>query len=265
MGKDCAICKEPTGLFAHKIYNGVICRKCRAYLPARIQLKASDTDYLLGLYERNKELAKSFEATSHYGYLFLDSIHGLFCFSKGEKSGEPTEFGDIFSIKELTETGIYCSDIRNVGSGSANKVVCNIKMKVTTDAISMEYMVAENEPCKYTHGKNHMLEVHEPEKLTMFRNMFYQMIDNEMSRVLRKLEEIKRLRAYAEEAENTPLASEVNWARGVLFLKKDEATPEKIKSRYRELMHIFHPDLHPDLDDAYAQKLNEAYGILKPK
>ena len=129
--KECILCKGEAGTFAHKAYNGAICRKCRSYLPMHIDLKASDTDYLLPLYQRNKELAKCFFTSCQYGELFLDTIHGLFCFSKGNKNGEPVHYGDIFSVTELTEVGIYMDDIRNIGQNT-NKIVCNIKMRVKT-------------------------------------------------------------------------------------------------------------------------------------
>lgn len=260
--KNCILCKEAAGVFAYKAYNGVICRKCRNYLPMHIDLKASDTDYLLPLYQKNKELAKRFEATCQYGELYLDSVHGLFCFSKGSKNGNPANLGDIFAITDLIETGLYIDDIKNIGQNT-NKIICNVKMRVKTRSISVEYLVAANEPCKFTQGKGNKLDVTEPEKLTLFRNIFNQMIDDVLGRFLKKLEDIRKLKAYTDELENTPQASELNWARGVLFLEKEECTPELVKQRYRELMRLFHPDLHQDLPDMYAQKLNRAYEILK--
>lgn len=226
-----------------------------------IDLKASDTDYLLPLYQRNKELAKRLEATCQYGELFLDTVHGLFCFSKGNKNGEPVHYGDIFSVTELTEVGIYMDDIRNIGQNT-NKIVCSIKMRVKTKEVFMEYLVASNEGCKFTQNGN-KLDVTEPEKLTLFRNVFNQMIDDVLGRLLKKLEDIRKLKAYTDELENTPQACELNWARGVLFLEQGESSPEVVKKQYKELMRIFHPDLHPELGDAYAQKLNKAYEILK--
>lgn len=259
--KECILCKGEAGLLAYKAYNGMICRKCRSYLPMHINLKASDTDYLLPLYQKNRELAKHFEASCQYGELFLDTIHGLFCFSKGNKNGEPTHYGDMFSVTELIEVGIYMDDIKNVGQNT-NKVICNVKMRVKTKDVSMEYLVVSNEDCKFIISGN-KLDVTEPEKLSLFRNIFNQMIDDVLGRLLKKLEDIRKLKAYTDELENTPQACEINWARGVLFLEKEECSSETVKKQYRELMRIFHPDLHPELGDTYAQKLNRAYEILK--
>ena len=226
-----------------------------------IDLKASDTDYLLPLYQKNKSLAENFTASCQYGELFLDTIHGLLCFSKGNKNGEPTHYGDIFSVTELTEIGIYMDDIKNVGQNT-NKIICNVKMRVKTKSVFMEYLVAANESCKFTQNSS-KLDVSEPEKLSLFRHIFNQMIDDVLGKLLKKLEDIRKLKAYTDELENTPQACELNWARGVLFLEKDECSPEGIKKQYKELMRMFHPDLHPELGDVYAQKLNKAYDILK--
>lgn len=261
--KECILCKEAAGRFAHKAYNGMVCRKCRKYLPMSIYLKGSDTDFLMPLYLKNKRFAEQFTATSRYGELFLDSVHGLFCFSrKSQIDGEPSYYGDIFSVTELTEVGIYMDDVKNVGQNT-NRITCNVLMLVKTKDIHMKYLVTSGETCKFTKVSGNKLDITEPERLTLFRNLFYQMIDDSLGQLLKKLEDIRRLKAYTDELENTPQACELNWARGVLFLEKEECSPDAVKQRYRELMRLFHPDLHPELDDAYAQKLNKAYEILK--
>lgn len=164
--KECVACKQDAGLLAKKTYNGYLCKTCRSYLPMRIDLKSCDTDYLLGLIEAAKAKATVFTATYSYGEMYLDSVHGMFCFSKGEKNGEPTDRGDIFSINELLETGIYCTDVKNVGTNT-NRVVCDIKAKVKTEKICMEYSLVKNEPCKCKPTSNGMLDITEPREAVL--------------------------------------------------------------------------------------------------
>ena len=106
--KECIICKQDAGMFAKKAYNGCVCKACRQYLPMHIDLKSCDADYLIRLVEQAKEKAKIFSNTSSYGTMYLDSVHGMFCFSKNEKNGEPTDLGDIFSIAELKDRHLLC-------------------------------------------------------------------------------------------------------------------------------------------------------------
>lgn len=254
--KECVACKQDAGLLAKKTYNGYLCKTCRSYLPMRIDLKSCDTDYLLGLIEAAKAKATVFTATYSYGEMYLDSVHGMFCFSKGEKNGEPTDRGDIFSINELLETGIYCTDVKNVGTNT-NRVVCDIKAKVKTEKICMEYSLVKNELCKCKPTSNGMLDITEPEKLTMFRSIFYQMIDDARYRVLKKLEDIQRLRGKITTAEQ-----EKEWAKGVLFLDNADCTAEEVKKQQKKLMRMLHPDVHPELGEEYAQKINKAAEIL---
>lgn len=254
--KQCVICGEKVSFLSHKIYNGHICRKCRAFIPKNIQLKACDTDYLFKLYEKSKEKSKLFDYTASYGSLFIDSTHGMLCVSRGGKGGEPVDYGDIFTVEELENIAIYCTDVRNIGTKS-NKIVCNVKLRVKTADINTEYLVYQNESCKFTYGKGSTLDVREPEKLTMFRNMIHQMIENVYYNAVHKLEEIRRLKKVATDAEK-----EKEWARGVLLLDNVECSLEEIKKHQRVLIRAFHPDTHPELDSEYAQKINKAYEIL---
>ena len=102
-----------------------------------------------------------------------------------------------------------------------------------------------------------MLDITEPEKLTMFRSIFYQMIDDARYRVLKKLEDIQRLRGKITTAEQ-----EKEWAKGVLFLDNTDCTAEEVKKQQKKLMRMLHPDVHPELGEEYAQKINKAAEIL---
>lgn len=41
-----------------------------------------------------------------------------------------------------------------------------------------------------------------------------------------------------------------------------DATPEQIKSSYRRLVRLHHPDLNKQAKDTHIKQLNEAYGVL---
>lgn len=109
-----------------------------------------------------------------------------------------------------------------------------------------------------------MLDVTEPKRLTMFRSLFYQMIDDTRFQILKKLQDIQKLKEMEAESVKKKTASkqDMEWARGVLFLENTECSPEEIKKQQKKLMRMFHPDIHPELGDDYAKKINKAAEIL---
>ena len=52
------------------------------------------------------------------------------------------------------------------------------------------------------------------------------------------------------------------WALGALHLQEG-ATPETVRQRHRRLTRHFHPDHHPELDDAHIKALNRARDLLE--
>lgn len=257
--KQCVICKKDIRMLASKIYNGYICKECRRYIPSSIQLSATDADYLLRLYNRNSEKSRKFEYTASYGSMYIDSVHSMLCFSTSSDKNGPVNFGDIFTVDEIREMSLYCTDVRNVGTNS-NKIVCNVKMKIKTDDVSVEYMVCRNQSCSYSVSGNNKLECREPDKLVMFRCMVNQMIDDTLSGLQKKLDDINYLKKVTSESEK-----EKEWARGILFLENIDCTQEEIKKQQRVMMRIFHPDIHPEYDADFAGKINKAYEILSKK
>lgn len=250
--KTCVVCKENAGSFSHKTYNGVICKNCEKYLPINISLKDCDSDYLIELIAQKKEKAKDFSCTASYGALYIDSVHSMLCISMKRSKDAPASLGDVFSIKEIKEMGLYCSDVKNIG-GKIPKLVCNVKFRIVTDDAKAEYVVFQNEHCSFTKTKTGDIHWKEPEKLSMFRNMINQMIENITFGFKAKLEAMHRFK---------DAGSSKQWAKGVLFLPDKELNEAEIKSRYKSLMRMFHPDINPQASEEFAQLLNEAYKIL---
>lgn len=61
---------------------------------------------------------------------------------------------------------------------------------------------------------------------------------------------------------NRPSASTVKNPYKVLGLDKKNFDPVQLKSNYRTLSRLFHPDKNPGLSDTYMQNINKAYEIL---
>lgn len=255
--KQCIICNEKAGFLSKKTSVGHICRKCSAYLKSNFRLDSYSLEEIKEFYQTNYDKSKVFTTTESYGNLYIDSIHSMLCFSQN-KGDEPTMFGDIYYVTEIEEMAIYCSDVRNIGTNT-NKIICNVKMTVKTADFTTEYTVAEKENCAFE-IKDKNIDWKEPYKLSMFRNMINQMIDNVVFALLEKLNNIqemnKELSKYGKEKE---------WARGALLLSNEDFELKDIKKRYRNLSKIFHPDANPDIDPEYIKQINSAYEILSRK
>lgn len=257
----CIVCNGKTNIFSEKTADGRICRKCRAYIPASVQLRYADAEYLKDLYKANKGKQKRFDCTAAYGNLFIDSLHGTFCISRTSKNGKPLEFGNIHSVTELTEIALYCTDVQNIGVKS-NKIVCSVKMRMKTNETIEEYLICKNEPCSCKRSKTNigMLEWNEPDRLVMFRNMFNQMIENVRYGLLKKLNDIQQAKKAINDYEYNK-----EWAKGILFLDDKDCSIETIKRHRNILIRQFHPDVSPEYGAEFAEKINKAFDIMSKK
>lgn len=257
MGK-CVLCGRKTGIFAKKTYEGRVCKECLSYIPRNVRLSSADTEYLKKLNDKNRKKGEVFNSTASYGTLFIDSVHNMLCVSRKRRGDEPTEFGDIYYVTELREIGLYCTDVRNIGTNS-NRIICNVKIRIKTDEVCGELLVVSNESCPFHYAGNSQIEWSEPSKLSMFRSLFNQMIDNEVFGLLRKLESIQEMQAAISEAEKNE-----QWAKGVFFFRESEDVPQDVlKKRRNALVKVFHPDLGQELaDNDITAQINEAYKAL---
>lgn len=258
--KTCTICGQPIKFLPKKILDGQICSECASLLPKSIQLKNTDSDYLKNIIEKNQKKKEIFNSTASYGNCYIDSIHGLFCISSRRNGDEPAEFGDIYSVEELEEVGLFCTDVRNIGSQN-NYVVCNVKIRFKTSSTSGEALVASKETCPFSvSGKS--LEWQEPSKLGVFRALFNQMIDNVAFGLLKKLDAIQEMNQKLTAGDKTQ-----QWAKGVMFVPQDEEIElDELKKRRNELIKIYHPDLGGDFANTeITAQVNEAYNILSKK
>lgn len=284
--KTCILCNNSAGWFPKKSYSGYLCKDCLSLIPLNVCLSTADTDFLKGVTEKAKERKERFKCTAFYGTLFIDGVHNMFCISKRQSDrrqqgrcssrnkvvdmisttksdrrqskGEPLSFGDVYYITELKEVGLFCTNVRNIGS-RVPKIICDVKIRVKTDETFTEYVIANNEPCSFKTVKDGV-EWNEPAKLSMFRSLFNQMIENEVCGAWERLEE-----ARAMEKALSQIPRSERWARGIFFFGEDEEiTTEALKKRRDMLVKLF----HPDVDSAFASNeimvlINEAYQSLK--
>lgn len=260
--KTCALCEQKAGVFPHRIYEGYICKECFRRVPSCISLRDTDEHYLRRMKAQSEEREKTFEATSYYGKMYLDAVHGMVCYSDKGKEGSPLFFGDIYKITELKELGLNICNIRDI-SKKCFDVRCDVKLCISTADTHAEYIIARNKECVVHHKGEGKYDCNEPIELTMIRSMLKQMIDDVLNGLNQKVKKIQLLQEMAKKEPPKPKRQQdVEWAKGILFLENTNCSVDTIKKRYRELCHMYHPDIHPDVSDEYIKKLNKAYEIL---
>lgn len=255
--KTCVLCGNKAGWFPKKSYSGCVCKDCLSLIPQGTQLSSADTDFLKTIIDKTTERKKRFKCTAFYGALFIDEVNNMFCISKRQQGGVPLRFGDIYYITELKEVGLYCTNVKNVSS-RVPRIVCDVKIRVKTDDAFMEYLIVSGETCSFKRTEDG-IEWYEPAKLSMFRNLFNQMIENEVFGAWRKLEAIRKM-----EAELSEIHRFERWARGVFFFREDdEVTNEAIKKRRNMLVKLFHPDVGFEFaSEEIMAQINEAFQLL---
>ena len=255
----CIICGNKAGLLDKSALRGKVCKKCCAYIPDTC-LKTSETEYLKEIYQKNKEKADIFECTASYGHLYIDQTHNMLCVSeKGSRDG-PAEFSVVLYIRELEEIGLYLCDAKNTGQNS-NRITGNIKLMLKTKELHKEFVIARNKDCPFKVNGN-KISYDEPREVSMFRSMLNQMIENESLAMIKKLERLHML-----EQELKRFDEDENWAKGVLFIDKNqEIDADMLKARRNKLIRQYHPDFNKESADTdTAAQINKAYKILGGK
>lgn len=253
----CNICdKELTAFNKRKIYDGFICKDCCGKLPKVTLNQISNLRHfeIMDLIENTeREKLKKFEATASYGKLHIDEFNGLFAISdKLDKDGKPMNSRDIFKCTDLMEAGVYC--VKPTVTKN-NKVICNIefKFRLIRPVIDVKLTLKVGTACFSKRTDSNHLEWDEPGDLSMFRNMFNQMLRTENEKYANPL------RDYFLNPENVEL-----FKAKTLFMVDDEYTEEEIRSQRKRLMKVYHPDADENTSE-YAKKINEAYRLLLGK
>lgn len=256
---ECILCKKKANLFAKKISDGLVCADCQRFISPNTAFSAENRDHLEKVIEKNKKLSEIFDYTTNYGNLYLDAIHSMFCVSRKEdKQGEPTEFGEIYYIEDLKSVGLFCANVKNIGSNGRDRIVCDVKFKYTTKDVSREYIIAKKQACSYEYRSGSQLEWNEPGDFQVFRNTFDTILKGVYDVWIKRLENLEEMKEIAGKGEHN-----LSWAKGVLFISPDdEVSQADIKERRNKLVKIFHPDMTKTGDAAIALQINEAYKML---
>lgn len=185
---------------------------------------------------------ESFEQTAAYGSLSIDEINGVF--KVKENSGSY-----IFDAIDMTEGNILCT---NPKVNSSNIVYADVEFyyKMESPHIELRVTINKNRRCQSKKVSGNSLEWQEPADLTMFRNMFNQMLENARKK-------------YDETCRNTLICkADIDYFKAKsLFMVEDDYDEEEIKIIRKKMMKIYHPD-NGETDTKKSETINRYYDIL---
>ncbi len=237
MGK-CAFCYSTTSMFnSKKIVNGTICNSCLKSIPNCFSIDRYDADELQKVqrYESNPAFEK-FQATSELSSLLLDEVHGLFAI--GNKQ-------NVFSLMDLSEYGIYLSDVVKTNDKFYGDIVFSCTLKSLD--INFRKVLKKQVFCK-PKMEDGILKPSVPPEIYLFREIFAQAIKNQAKEIL------PLLTAYQNISNQAKLIAES------MLLVGDNYTLPEIKSQRNKLMNIYHPDNGGDA--YYCERINASYKYL---
>ena len=255
----CSECGKKAGLLTRTklIYGKYLCSDCTAGSPSYIMECVSEY-YDYGDFKALKEYIKysnetlkpKFNETASYEKLHIDEYNKLFYISTGF-FGEPLylEFANVSSFDmdyqaETVKEGL-------IGDKVFGSVIVDLRVAVPKFAY-IKVLAKDVKAKAKTNFLGTKVTYECPKKMEEFVIRF-------MTAWNEALEDIQQ--EYAQEAVNM---NELEKAK-VLFMLDDidDISLEDIKEQRNRLIKMFHPDTGNDSDTKYAQKINNAYEILK--
>lgn len=253
----CVICDKSLSMFNQvKTADGVLCKDCIDKVPPVLKSKIGTysltTLHTIIQYTETPSFER-FEETACYGRLHIDEMHGLFLISAKPEKIEQKDKANIFYVLDMSNVGLFCYNPRVF----RNSVAVDIKFEAEFDPLNFSFSIDAKQQVfcisKKIQGGS-KLEWDEPSELSVFRNMFNQMIRNESDKFNRKYKSI-----FMDKAE-----LDIFRARCLFMIDESESfSRADLKSRRNALMKSFHSDVSSNSAEC-AQKINEAYRALIP-
>ena len=252
---NCKICHSTIRTWKQtQISDGIICKTCLNRIPqcthSSIRNMTANEIKRLIQYEENP-LFQKFSVTASYGTLHIDEMNGLFIVSeKSNIHGTPVEKTNLFHVLDISNAGIYCIKPRIF----KRQVVVDVVFECELNALNIHIKetIRQQIICQQKRIDDNHVSWDEPGDLSMFRNMFNQMLKNE---------DIKFRKKY-ESSFVSKEALDIMKAK-CLFMLEDDFSKEELRKQRDAYMKLFHPDISTN-SHVYAQKINEAYSILLP-
>lgn len=258
---DCATeCGRKTNLFTRtKLADGnYICSKCTEEIPSYI-LECVDGIYTLEDFQNlKKHIQKSkeeyepiFQETHSYKDIHLDAFHGLFYFK--EHWTDPIVYFPLSHVAEF-ELSFSPNELKEGIIGDKVVGCVLLRLTVVRPLFCIEKIVDDRaKAAARTSHFGRKVEYDGPKKMRDFLFAFQTAYDS-----------------FAEEYDTEPESVSLNYNETLksaltlfMFDSLEGVTEETLKAQRNRLIKAFHPDAGSDADTQFAQKINEAYEVLK--
>lgn len=256
---DCADCGNPTKpVLRTRLQDGnFVCGKCSLKVPTYIY-KSFLQDYTIDMYRSFKEYKKysdevlrpEFEETTSYYMIHVDELNELFYIGAGiDKNTVFLEFKNLVAFDLIFKP----KELRNGITGQ--KVEGDVLVQV---AMRTPYFIYEDKLVKDVKAK--------AKKELFGTKVAYENpkgMDDFISAFL-LVWELSREDDSDNETAQSSQPTELQQAMALFMLDSlSGVTLSDLKSHRNRLIKVFHPDKGDEADTRYAQKINNAYEVLK--
>lgn len=271
----CVHCGKKTNMLTRaKLKDGsYLCSKCASAIPSAVSICEGDYQaYLstLGYIEESKnQLAKEFRETHRFQSIHIDTQHKLFYLD----DVYPTIYLKFENLDEFN-MNFAADDVKTgmLGSKVTGKIF--YKVKVSFPAIFIDRVLVDNAKATAnikTGIFNDKVSYGNPKGMDDFLHYFAQAwqsaIDEKSARLAREFEESCYKSQYDYDSYQTTDQAHVDELQQAmaLFMIDDLSTVtlDDIKAQRNRLIKVYHPDVGDSTDTSFAQKINNAYEILK--
>lgn len=264
----CCICNTELSLFdkflSSKCYDGVVCKHCKNKFPSLFSITGYTSKEIVELINYVQKNKKEFFCTTHYGRLFLDEVHGLIAYNKGEKLDDKKTSlqNNIFKADDLDLFEISLSEPKI----SRTVVYSNVLLYMHLQKFNASFnkIIKSNEKSTIKRLDNRSMVFDPPMGYVFIRAVANQMISNSISNFRKLVDELIAERNKIDRERANLSQTELFKAKTILMLD-DSFTQEDVKKHYRHLTKCLHPDVNQGYGDEYMQKINWAYELLSEK
>lgn len=273
----CAICGQKAGVLTrHRLCDDtVLCFDCAYEIPSYVKpflpdhYNLDDVKRLKKYLKHCKErLSREFIETASFGALRIDEEHGWVHIDEGDMATELfVEFKDIqwfnmdFTAKHVKE-GLF-----------DNKVFGHVDLELSVSNPYFEFdgpitgrVKAQSETITFSRSNYRHTTYSNPKELDIFVARFEAAMERFGNHSEHEQYQQQEEREYQESTYSQTNMGELQKARALFMFDDNESyTLDELKKRRNRLIRMYHPDISSDsdADTRFAQKINDAYEILK--
>ncbi len=265
--KECAICGNEAKLLGRtELADGnYLCKECSSCIPKHMY-KSVIERYTLDdfngfknyLQTENKSLKSKFRETASYFELHLDNENKLMYI--GKKIDNDTVFIKLTDIEEF-EIEFNPNEYKEgvFGDKVTGKIVCLVQCSYPYfyyETVLEPYATTTFKKSLLGKSKSYSNPANMDDFLLAFNRSWVRALEDENDRI------DQEIRYIYENAET--ISDELSQALALfMFDSLEEVTLEALKSQRNRLMKTYHPDTGTEADNKFAQKINNAYEIIK--